>query len=107
MKLHYCFAASFCLLALSGCQSGSLQASAAPAVQSTAAAETPAAQQTDTAVQSEHESASQTSIDLKGLTDLVGKSDSDVYKRQLCLFPFFRFPADAPCAESCYFSPGT
>ena len=78
MKLHYCFAASFCLLALSGCQSGSLQASAAPAVQSTAAAETPAAHQTDTAVQSEHESASQTSIDLKGLTDLVGKSDSEV-----------------------------
>lgn len=77
MKLRYCFVTSLCLLALSGCQNSS-QAAAVPAVQEAGVTETMDSRQTDTTDKPESESSSQASIDLKGLADLVGKSDSEV-----------------------------
>ena len=65
--------------ALTGCQSPSQET--APAASE--ASETTAAQQTDpeaatSTVQTESETLSQTNVDLKALTDLVGKADSEV-----------------------------
>ena len=77
MKSRYCFVTSLCLLALSGCQNSS-QAAAVPAVQEAGVTETMDSRQTDTTDKPESESSSQASIDLKGLADLVGKSDSEV-----------------------------
>ena len=79
MKLRYYLMISFCLLALTGCQSPSQET--APAASE--ASETTAAQQTDpeaatSTVQAESETLSQTNVDLKALTDLVGKADSEV-----------------------------
>ena len=89
MKLRNCLVVSLCLLTLSGCSSISLGTSAdASAVSENTSvaktsADTQAAAETDqettaAAVQSENEMPSQSSIDLKSLTDLVGKSDSQV-----------------------------
>lgn len=89
MKLRNCLVVSLCLLTLSGCSSISLGTSAAASAVSEntsvakTSADTQAAAETDqettaAAVQSENEMPSQSSIDLKSLTDLVGKSDSQV-----------------------------
>lgn len=86
MKLRNCFIVSLCLLALTGCQSNSQETMAeTSAVSETSAiSETSAARQTNAepaapAAQEESEAASKSaSVDLKVLTGLVGKSDSEV-----------------------------
>ena len=80
MKLRNCLVVSLCLLTLSGCSSISLGTSAAASAvsENTSVAKTSADTQAAAVVQSENEMPSQSSIDLKSLTDLVGKSDSQV-----------------------------
>lgn len=99
MKLRNYLVLSLCLLALSGCSSSPQKTTAAfaetaaveetsseaaaKAVQQTTAAATKAVVQTTAAAataaaQTESKTVSQSNVDLKSLTDMVGKSDSEV-----------------------------
>lgn len=78
MKLRYSLMVSLCLLALTGCQSSPQETSAPSSVVSEAtAAQTDSGAGAESA-QNEQESDSETAVDLKRLTDLVGKTDSEV-----------------------------
>ena len=79
MKLRYSLMVSLCLLALPGCQSRPQETSAAPTVASETTAAQPDSGKTSTeSAQNESKSPSESSVDLKELTDLVGKTDSEV-----------------------------